>query len=766
MSASDISRRFEPPGYLDVLVVCSAPVDVPPLELESELSGIKEEMQRASIPIRLIRVFPPTFAQLEKELSAESPRSQRPRAFHFLGHGEHDRLVFETEYGSNDPVAASQLCELFRVNPIDLAVLNACWSHSPLWEGLCKVLTDSGGVRTAIGHRLTANDGSAIVFARSFYREVFRGSDVDTAKETAVKALQDAKLPRGDQILTSGDGGLRLGNNLAPRQGAGCFVHGMPRRGSLPDREFFRGRSDEYLRISRSLADSEHRAFGVWGMGGIGKTALALEAAHRSAWRYREGGVVWVDARAVNSPTTHALLHLALERLLPEADPSDPDCELIRHLKSAPGLIVLDNLENLPKFEYDSLVRFLDQIPTNGSRAILTNRIPIPQVDRLLGPSQIVLTRGLDPWSGTHYVYHLAQTEKVEALLAPPVADDEGHPNGLCAWLNECLSGHPQMIVHAVTIARTGLKALEAELASLSGVLSSQLEAMVKTGMECAGEEGCRLLSCLTFFESSRFTLGEMETVCSVSRHKRGADLGNATSDEADNQSWLARGLQQLMDGGLLELDRKQSVYTFHKTLIEYARRLGAPDQGRKRRTRLLFFYLTEVRAHQENNRAIDRWIENARALMEEIWEEEVGRKDSARRRKMALLIELVEALGDYFRNRPLWPLAESWHVRLIELFRDTPEPIRGDARLAEELHRYANLLWRQRKINEARETFEECIDREVTRWNGSVLLMALVDWIQHEEVDQWNSKKDLVEKLRRLASEILQTLGEEGIEP
>ena len=71
---------------LDVLVVCSAPVDVrPALNLAEELAHLEEEVRRAPVPIRLRRVFPPTLEQLQRELSPNALRLRQPRVFHFLG---------------------------------------------------------------------------------------------------------------------------------------------------------------------------------------------------------------------------------------------------------------------------------------------------------------------------------------------------------------------------------------------------------------------------------------------------------------------------------------------------------------------------------------------------------------------------------------------------------------------------------------------------------------------------------------------------------
>src|SRR4051812_37056788 len=96
--------------YLDVLVLCSAPVDVrPALNLAQEIANFEHEVRRSPIPIRLRRVVPPTLEQLRRELSPAALRLRQPRVFHFLGHGEEDGLWFEREDGSGERVPASHL---------------------------------------------------------------------------------------------------------------------------------------------------------------------------------------------------------------------------------------------------------------------------------------------------------------------------------------------------------------------------------------------------------------------------------------------------------------------------------------------------------------------------------------------------------------------------------------------------------------------------------------------------------------------------------
>jgi len=394
--------RSEPPDYLDVLVLCSAPVDDPlPLNLGQEMSHLAEVARESSIPIRLIPVFPPTLKQLECELSPDRLRSQRPRVFHFLGHGEDDGLWFEKEDGSGERIPAEQLCKLFRRSPIDLAVLNACWSDGPRLESLCDLLTSKGGVRTAIGHGRAVFDQSAIEFARRLYLEILAGKPVGSAKKAATEALREKGLSGWEEVRLQGDPNLRLGRDLTRRERAGLFVDRMPKRKHLLPRDFFCGRAEDYLAISGSLAEDDQSVFAVWGMGGIGKTALVGELAWRNAWRYVDGGVAVVDARKAETLTLHSLLQRALEHLAPGADARDPAPGLIGHMKSARAMIILDNLETLPDSEYGPLARFLNWIPPNGSRVILTSRVPIPEVEGLPRSRRLRLTRGLDRVSGT-----------------------------------------------------------------------------------------------------------------------------------------------------------------------------------------------------------------------------------------------------------------------------------------------------------------------------------------------------------------------------
>ena len=361
--------------YLDVLLLCAAPLDVrPALNLAVEMANFEVEVRRSPVPIRLRRVFPPTFEQLRRELAPTVLQGREPRVFHFLGHGEEDYLWFEDEEAGGEKVTAARLRRLFEGTPIRLALLNACWSATPRVRSLCTHLVEDAGLAAAIGHGKAVADASAIAFARRFYAEITRGETVRRAYLAARNALAEKGQPGAAEIDLTGDGDLRLDEGLAPGERTGRVEDGMPTRGYLPGADFFCGREEEFRAVTRALADPDKRGYGLWGMGGIGKTALAKEAARRNAWRFRDGGVVFVDAREIAPPTTPDLLRRALARLDPAARGEDPVFELVARLTAAPGLIVLDNLETLPETEFDALARFVAQVPRNGSHVLLTAR--------------------------------------------------------------------------------------------------------------------------------------------------------------------------------------------------------------------------------------------------------------------------------------------------------------------------------------------------------------------------------------------------------
>jgi tetratricopeptide (TPR) repeat protein len=159
---------------------------------------------------------------------------------------------------------------------------------------------------------------------------------------------------------------------------------------TLPARRPFFGRTKDLEQVAKYLLP-EDRSWGVVldGPGGVGKTALALEAAHRAPaehfplklWitaKVREllpdGEQLLQDHRVEGYYALLSELGRALGRDdIPKAVPADRP-QLVRHaLANYRALLVLDNLESFSAEERRRVVELLDNLPS-ACRAIVTSR--------------------------------------------------------------------------------------------------------------------------------------------------------------------------------------------------------------------------------------------------------------------------------------------------------------------------------------------------------------------------------------------------------
>ncbi len=159
---------------------------------------------------------------------------------------------------------------------------------------------------------------------------------------------------------------------------------------TLPTQPYFFGRAKE-LEIIASALSHESRTWGalIDGPGGIGKTALAIKAAHDAPAELFERKIfitakvreLTADGEAkltdFTRPTYLAMLDElgkelgadGLEKLAPDERPN----ELRLTLAGKKALIIFDNLETLPEEERTRLFQFLSRLP-EGNKAIVTSR--------------------------------------------------------------------------------------------------------------------------------------------------------------------------------------------------------------------------------------------------------------------------------------------------------------------------------------------------------------------------------------------------------
>lgn len=107
----------------------------------------------------------------------------------------------------------------------------------------------------------------------------------------------------------------------------------------------FIGRDLELAEIASLVGEKRCRLLTLLGPGGVGKTRVALQAAHELAGRYREGATfVALEALTTPSDVPLALAEAFAVALHGQADPLE---QVIGALKSRELLLVLDNFEHL-----------------------------------------------------------------------------------------------------------------------------------------------------------------------------------------------------------------------------------------------------------------------------------------------------------------------------------------------------------------------------------------------------------------------------------
>lgn len=261
----------------------------------------------------------------------------------------------------------------------DLIVTVASPGYDPKhWVGL-EWFHIHAFMATGVGHRILLCRFDGAEFKGLSANAGFIELDHKTPEEVAILILERLALNEGrskdhhtkDPGLTSFPAGTNIPNNL-PR---------------LP---FFFGREAELKKVAAAIAP-ESRGWGalIDGPGGIGKTTLAIRAAELvPAGRFRRIIFLSSKERELSADGQRALGHFvlpgyldvlnAIARELGQPDLAKSlDAErselVLRELRDAEVLLILDNLETLPPGDRDQLFAFLNRLP-RGCSAIVTTR--------------------------------------------------------------------------------------------------------------------------------------------------------------------------------------------------------------------------------------------------------------------------------------------------------------------------------------------------------------------------------------------------------
>jgi predicted ATPase/DNA-binding SARP family transcriptional activator len=436
----------------------------------------------------------------------------------------------------------------------------------------------------------------------------------------------------------------------------------------------FVGRTAELAEVERLLA--EKRLITVTGVGGVGKTRLALEAAARAAPDSPDG-VVFVDLAGVADP---GLVPRHVARALDvRADAArQPADQLTARLRDAELLLVLDNCEHLRAACGELAAILLTACP--HLRILATSRQPLGvpgELDYAVPPLAVPAN---DADCG-----ELRSSEAVRLFVAraretrPRLVDDA---TAVAAAARVCrdLDGLPL----AIELAAAHAKALTvAEIADrlsdrfrflvsrhrLTPARHRTLEEAMAWSYELLGDEERRLLAGLSVFTGG-FVLEAAAAVClraaqeqALPRVERLVDASLVVAEEADGgmRYRLLETVRQYaagrLDGlaGTAELRRRHAEY--------YLGLAEAAEEDLRRRHSLQSRVGSRLHAEYANLTAALAWsVETANI--------ETG-------------LRIAAALVRFWIERDYATEADRWLELLLQKADDTPAAVRAKASVA-----------------------------------------------------------------------------------
>ncbi len=453
----------------------------------------------------------------------------------------------------------------------------------------------------------------------------------------------------------------------------------------------FIGRTAELAALDELL--DRHRLVTLVGIGGVGKTRLALEAA-RSRVAEHPDGVFFVDLAPLAEP---ALLagHIAEAMEVREQPGILGIDRLLGHLRTSDALLVLDNCEHLRAACADLSARLLQAC--SGLRILATSR-EVLGVSGEAGFGVPSLGLPTDPEGGRG----ARDSEAVRLFLArarevrPGIADDD-ETIATVARICADLDGLPLGIELAAARARA------LSPAEISDRLRDRFQFLVSWRRLASARHR-------TLREAMDWSYGllepeEQSVLRALSVFVGGFTLAAVAAVAADGDEDRAlRCLERLVEASLVAVDstNEETRYTILETVRQYGAEhlaaAGERDEVRRRQAEY-FTVFAEAVWHPVRTSAArvqGPWLgrfardrENLRAAL--AWQEEVSAFDA--------MLRLTEALWWFWWIRGELTEGRTWLGMALDGATGSDEELRGLAHLG-----FGGLSWAQGDLDAAEE--------------------------------------------------------------
>ncbi|GIW05659.1 MAG: hypothetical protein KatS3mg060_0464 [Dehalococcoidia bacterium] len=474
------------------------------------------------------------------------------------------------------------------------------------------------------------------------------------------------------------------------------------------------GREAELALLARLLDDPASWLVTLIGPGGVGKTSLALEAAHRLASRFPDG-VVWAPLATVRDP---AIVVAAIAKALdvPEQAGAPLVATVAERLREKRLLVVIDNVEQVVAAAPDIAALFET---TQHAKALVTSRAPL----RLRGEREVhVSPLALPPAGASAIPDHLAESAAVQLFVerarrvVPRFALDAGNAAAVAEIVCR-LDGLPLAIeLAAARLRLLSPHALLERLDSALTILTSghrdapprqqTIRNTVDWSYQLLDPESARLFRRLGVFVG-QFGLAAAEAVAASDRES------------------IVDGLEALVEHSLLQYDSASDEprYWMLETIREFAlEQLAATDEAQEVRDRHARFFLAlvgktprrfaaprakawldRIEPEYANVRAAIGWLQSRPETQEQSW-------------------DLIISLGWLWYQRNYLSEARQWYRRALD-----QAASRGrDATYALLLSNAGILALWQGETVAARQMLEEAIAIQRSLGGGTSLADAL----------------------------------------
>ena len=131
----------------------------------------------------------------------------------------------------------------------------------------------------------------------------------------------------------------------------------------------FIGRSEQLIKLSKSVSSTRTNCIVIWGPGGIGKTSLLKQFILRQHWRFNDE-IVWIDLKGGKS-LNEILVQICVDLKLDHDNVEDLKSFTLNSMGSKSSLVVFDNFDDVESD--NSILEFIKLIP-RPTRVMITAR--------------------------------------------------------------------------------------------------------------------------------------------------------------------------------------------------------------------------------------------------------------------------------------------------------------------------------------------------------------------------------------------------------